>query len=78
MHFKDVMKNISVSKFKAECLKILDQLEPNGLIITKHGKQIARVIPVEQEPSLLLGSMKNKIIKHGDTLSTGISWDAKP
>jgi antitoxin (DNA-binding transcriptional repressor) of toxin-antitoxin stability system len=71
------MKDISVSKFKAECLKILDQLDSEGLVITKHGKQIARIIPITQEPSLLIGSMQGKIKKNGDIHSTGVVWDAE-
>ena len=71
------MKKISVSKFKAECLSILDELDPEGLDITKHGKVVARVIPVEQQPASLIGSMKNLIKKKGNILSTGVKWDAE-
>ena len=71
------MKKISVSKFKAECLSILDQLDPEGLDITKHGKVVARVIPVEQQSASLIGSMKDTLKKKGDTMSTGIKWNAE-
>ena len=39
------MRTIGAAQFKAQCLALLDQLEADGLIITKHGKPIARVLP---------------------------------
>jgi prevent-host-death family protein len=38
-------KMISATEFKAKCLGILDRLEPNGVVITKHGLPIAKVLP---------------------------------
>ena len=70
------MKKISVSKFKAECLSILDNLDPEGLDITKHGEVVARVIPAQQQSASLIGSMKDKIKVKGDIMSTGIKWNA--
>ena len=40
------MKTIGAAKFKEQCLALLDQLDADGLVITKHGKPIARVVPV--------------------------------
>jgi prevent-host-death family protein len=39
---------LGVSDFKAKCLGILDQVASKGdvLIITKHGRPIARVTPI--------------------------------
>jgi prevent-host-death family protein len=39
---------LGVSDFKAKCLGILDQVASNGdvLIITKHGRPIAKVTPI--------------------------------
>ena len=39
------MKEIGAAKFKEQCLALLDQLDADGLIVTKHGKPVARVIP---------------------------------
>jgi antitoxin (DNA-binding transcriptional repressor) of toxin-antitoxin stability system len=71
------MRRISISKFKAECLALLDSLDSEGLIVTKHGKVLAKVIPVEQESASLIGCLKGKISKKGDILSTGIKWNAE-
>ncbi len=68
---------MSVSQFKAECLSLFDNLDPEGLDITKHGKVVARVTPVEQQSASLIGSMKGKIKKKDNLFSTGVKWNAE-
>lgn len=70
------MKSIGAAKFKEQCLALLDKLTPDGLIITKHGKPVARVIPYPRHSAILIGALRNKIEIKGDILSTGIAWDA--
>ena len=70
------MKTIGAAKFKEQCLALLDKLAPEGLIITKHGKPVARVIPYPRQPGSLIGILRDKIEIEGDILSTGIAWDA--
>lgn len=43
---------IAISRFKATCLAAVDRVSKTGrhLIITKHGKPVARVIPEEPPP----------------------------
>lgn len=57
------MKKIPVSKFKSEFLSLLDSLDSKGIIITKHGKEIAKVQLVREESKYLIGSLKGKIKK---------------
>ncbi|HEX2330711.1 MAG TPA: type II toxin-antitoxin system prevent-host-death family antitoxin [Candidatus Angelobacter sp.] len=71
------MQKINASKFKEQCLALLDNLEPEGILITKHGKPIARVVPASSSCSELIGSMKGKIKIKGNILSTGLKWDAE-
>ncbi len=70
------MKSIGAAKFKEHCLSLLESLAPDGLIITKHGKPVARVIPYPPAPEQLIGSLRDKIDVHGDIMSTGTAWDA--
>ncbi len=70
------MKTIGVTQFKQQCLSLLDQLEPEGLIVTKRGKPVARVIPYSSNDSDLIGSLSQKITIRGDIFTTGIRWDA--
>ena len=71
------MKALNASKLKEQCLALLDNLEPEGVVITKHGKPVARLIPESSNCASLIGSMKGKIRIKGDILSTGIGWDAE-
>ena len=70
------MTEIGAAKFKEQCLALLDQLAPEGLIITKHGRPVARLVPYAQEPGRLIGCLRGRIEVRGDLLSTGARWDA--
>ena len=72
------MKTIGAAKFKEQCLALLDKLTPDGLVITKRGKPVARVIPIPRRSADLLGSLADKIQVRGNILSTGMRWDAQP
>ena len=71
------MEQLNASKFKEQCLSLLDNLDPEGIVITKRGKPIARVVPISSDCAALIGSMKGRIRIKGDILSTGIHWDAE-
>ncbi|THD11568.1 type II toxin-antitoxin system Phd/YefM family antitoxin [Metallibacterium scheffleri] len=63
--------NINAAEFKAKCLKLIDEVaathEP--LVITKRGKPVARVVPIEDEqPRGLFGYMKGTVTIHGDII----------
>lgn len=72
------MKRIAAAKFKQQCLSILDRVDPEGIVITKHGKPVATLLPVKSESAELIGSMKGRITIKGDVLSTGSKWHAQP
>ena len=65
------MKTIGAAKFKEQCLALLDQLDAEGLVVTKHGKPVARVIPCDQQDADLIGSLKHKVKVQGDILTIG-------
>ena len=71
-------KTITATEFKAKCLRILEELGPYGLVITKHGRPIARVYPESNSDNTkLVGSMKDSIKIHGDIFSSGVRWNAE-
>ena len=70
------MKSIGAAKFKEQCLRLFDELDPEGLVITKRGKPVARVIPYPQPPAALIGSLSDKIQINDNIDATGILWDA--
>lgn len=52
-------REITASQFKARCLRLLDEVSETGetLIVTKHGRPVARVVP-PLGPDDLRGSVK--------------------
>jgi prevent-host-death family protein len=71
------MKHIGAAKFKQECLSVLDRLSPEGVVITKHGRPVARLIPIGADSAALIGSLKGKLKIKGNVLSTGLRWNAE-
>ena len=71
------METISAAKFKEQCLRLLDEVGPEGITITKRGKPVARLVPVAAELGDLYGKYRGKIRVKGDVLTTGRTWDAQ-
>ena len=71
------MKTMNASKFKEQCLALLDNPDPDGILITKRGKPVARLIPADRDCANLIGSMKGKIRIKGNILSTGVRSNAQ-
>ena len=56
---------------------LFDNLDAEGIIITKQGKPIARLVPAGSGCAELIGGMKGKIQVRGDIFSTGLGWNAE-
>ena len=72
-------KIIGAGDFKAHCLFLIDEVNRShqAIIITKHGKPLARLVPYTEEPYTLFGCMKNTVAIHGDLVEgTGEEWQA--
>lgn len=72
------MKQIAAAKFKETCLSLLDEVDPEGIVITKRGKPVAKLIPFTSDSSDLIGALADRIQIKGDILTTGADWDAQP
>src|SRR5512134_372199 len=71
--------SIPAAVFKAECLRLMDEVARTGqpVVITKHGKPVAQLVPVPAEPSSLFGYMRNTVNIKGDVVGpTADRWDA--
>ena len=70
------------SRFKAECLAVLDQVEQMriSVTVTKHDRPIARVVPLDVEPELTptMGSVRLVAEDDAAYYGTGEPWDAEP
>ena len=40
------MRNLSSTEFRRQCLTLLEDLPEEGIVITKHGRPVARVAPM--------------------------------
>ncbi len=51
---RPVARHVSVSRFKAECLGLLEEISHTGegIVVTKRGRPLARVEPMPEAPSL--------------------------
>jgi prevent-host-death family protein len=70
---------IMASRFKAECLAILDQVDELkiSVTVTKHGRPVARLVPLDVATDApLLGSVR--LIAEDDAayFGTGERWTA--
>lgn len=47
-----VMSSIPAGTFKAKCLELMDQVEQTGqeVVITKHGRPVAKLAPIQSAP----------------------------
>ncbi|MGA3263498.1 MAG: type II toxin-antitoxin system prevent-host-death family antitoxin [Terracidiphilus sp.] len=61
---------IAAGEFKSKCLKLLDEVadKRETLVITKHGKPVAQVVPMPPEKELF-GAMRGSGVIIGDIIS---------
>jgi prevent-host-death family protein len=73
-----VEQRIAAGEFKARCLALLDEVAARRteLVVTKHGRPVARVVPiaapVSTERSVTLLAQDDE-----EYFSTGEQWDAQ-
>lgn len=66
---------ISTTEFKAKCLKVLGEIEPQGIVITKSDQPITKLVPLRMmENSKLIGSMEGKVFVKGNIFTTARKW----
>jgi prevent-host-death family protein len=69
---------IAAGEFKSKCLKLLDQVaeKRETLVITKHGKPVAQVMPVPAKKNII-GAMRGSVLWEGDIISPiDVEWEA--
>jgi prevent-host-death family protein len=62
------VKTIPASQFKARCLALLDEVERRRetLVVTKHGKPVAAVVPVDKPAASAANPLKGSIVFESD------------
>jgi prevent-host-death family protein len=66
----DVLE-VPAGTFKNTCLQILDDVRDRRVevVVTKHGKPVARVVPMDEAPRSSLGWMRGTVEIVGDIVS---------
>ena len=73
------MREISISEFRQQCLTLVDKVPAEGIVITRRGQRIAKLVPYNSKSCLdLIGSVPGIITNPDDDLfSTDERWDAE-
>ena len=75
------MKTISAAKFKAHCLKVMDEVQTTreSVIVTKKGKPVVKVVPAQAPSEEVFGCLSEVIDIVGDIESPVLpseTWNA--
>ena len=74
------MKTLAAGKFKTNCLAIMDEVKAKRepVLITKHGKPVAMLTPVEESDDPIFGCLRHMGRITGDVLAPAFApeeWD---
>jgi prevent-host-death family protein len=69
------MKTMAAGAFKVHCLKVMDEVQSKrqAVLITKRGKPVAKLVPVEKGKDDIFGFLKGKGKITGDIVSPILS-----
>ena len=73
------MKTVQAGKFKAQCLALIDEVAQSNeaLVITKHGKPVAKLLPYDSERDGTDASLRGVATYIGDIISPiDDDWEA--
>lgn len=71
------MKKMAAGSFKARCLAIMDDVKATRetVVITKHGKPVAKLVPIESGHDEIYNFLAGKGSVIGDIVSPALSRD---
>jgi prevent-host-death family protein len=69
------MKKMPAGSFKTKCLAVMDEVQAKHetVVITKHGKPVAKLVPVNTETDDIYNFLEGKGTVAGDVVSPAIS-----
>lgn len=69
--------SMPAAEFKARCLSVMDEVQRTGtpVVITKHGRPVARLVPGDDELPSSFGWMRGTIEFTGDVVAPEPVWD---
>lgn len=68
------MKTMAAGSFKSKCLAVMDEVQAKHetVVITKHGKRVAKLVPVNTETDEIYDFLAGKGTVRGDVVSPAI------
>jgi len=69
------MKKMAAGTFKVHCLAVMDEVQAKreSVLITKHGKPVAKLVPAGEDTDDIYGFLAGKIAITGDIISPALS-----
>ena len=69
------MKTMAAGQFKAKCLKVMDEVQAKRIpvIITKRGKPVVKLVPVETKTDDIFGFLRGKGKIKGDIVKPALT-----
>ncbi len=65
------ISTISASTFRTHFYSLLRSIGSEGVVITKRGRPVARLLPLSRSSAHLIGALKGKLRVKGNVFSTG-------
>jgi prevent-host-death family protein len=71
------MKTMAAGSFKVHCLAVMDEVQAKRetVVITKRGKPVAKLVPVDKAPDEIYSFLRGKGAVTGDVVSPAISLE---
>jgi len=71
------VKKIAAGSFKVHCLAVMDEVQAKRetVVITKRGKPVAKLVPVEEQTDDLFGFLRGKVTVVGDVVSPALKLE---
>lgn len=69
------MRKMAAGSFKVHCLAIMDEVQARHetVVITKHGKPVAKLVPVDTDTDAIYNFLAGKGSVVGDVISPALS-----
>jgi prevent-host-death family protein len=69
------MKKMAAGVFKVHCLAVMAEVQSKrvSVLITKRGKPVAKLVPIEKEKDEIFGFLKGKVKVLGDVVSPALT-----
>ncbi|MBP6773475.1 MAG: type II toxin-antitoxin system Phd/YefM family antitoxin [Gemmatimonadaceae bacterium] len=80
-HRVPAAREVSARAFKAACSELIETVARtrSELIVTKHGRPVVRMCPIDAAGSSPVGFLAGTIVGHGDIVPADVaSWSESP